>query len=83
MYYFGYGSNMNETRVIKREMPFTQILGGTLHNYQLAFNKRSVKYPGAASANVVEAKGSHVQGVLYKLRVKMRFSRWIPLKATQ
>lgn len=66
-YYFGYGSNMNQQRVMKREMPFTEILGGTLHGYELAFNKRSVKYPGAASANVIGRANSLVEGVLYKL----------------
>ena len=66
-YYFGYGSNMNQARVIKREMPFSEVLGGTLHGFKLAFNKRSVKYPGAASANVVEHSNSMVEGVLYKL----------------
>ena len=66
-YYFGYGSNMNEARVRLREMPFTEILAGTLRGYELAFNKRSVKYPGAASANVIEKPGAQVQGVLYKL----------------
>ena len=66
-YYFGYGSNMNQLRVEQREMPFVEVLAGTLHDYQLAFNKRSVKYPGAASANVIAKAGASVQGVLYKL----------------
>ena len=67
IYYFGYGSNMNQTRVVNREMPFSEVLAGTLRGFELAFNKRSVKYPGAASANVVENSGSHVEGVLYQL----------------
>lgn len=66
-YYFGYGSNMNEARVIKREMPYTDVLAGQLHGFELRFNKRSVKYPGAASANVQQSDGSVVEGVLYKL----------------
>ncbi len=66
-YYFGYGSNMNEARVIKREMPYTQILPGQLHGYELRFNKRSLSYPGAASANVQPSAGAVVEGVLYKL----------------
>lgn len=67
MYYFGYGSNMNRVRVTKREMPFGEVLAGTLYDFELAFNKRSVKYPGAASANVIAKSGSKVEGVLYRL----------------
>ena len=62
-YYFGYGSNMNEARVAKREMPFVEVLAGQLHGYELRFNKRSVKYPGAASANVQQTAGAVVEGV--------------------
>ena len=36
-------------------------------DYALRFNKRSVKLPGAASANVVAAHDSKVEGVLYAL----------------
>lgn len=66
-YYFAYGSNMNPERVEWREMPFVEFHGGVLHDYRLAFNKRSVKYPGAASANVMVSRGDRVEGVLYRL----------------
>ncbi len=66
-YYFAYGSNMNSARVEKREMPFLEYHSGVLHDFVLRFNKRSAKYPGAASANVVAAPGEMVQGVLYRL----------------
>ena len=49
-------------------------------DYALRFNKRSVKLPGAASANVVAAHDSKVEGVLYALSGRMTFLRWIPLK---
>ena len=66
-YYFAYGSNMNRARVEARGMPYIGIHRGVLENYALRFNKRSVKYPGAASANVIHSPGSEVEGVLYAL----------------
>ena len=67
MYYFAYGSNMNAERVRKRKMAFVSALAGTLNGFELRFNKRSVKFPGAASANVMQAAGAQAQGVLYEL----------------
>ena len=67
-YYFAYGSNMNRLRVEKRKMQFDLHFGGVLEGYRLAFNKRSVAFPGAASANVMPAAESRVEGVLYRLR---------------
>lgn len=66
-YYFAYGSNMNRSRVETRGMTFIDVQPGVLINYALRFNKRSVKYPGAASANVVPAPGQQVEGLLYAL----------------
>ncbi|MEX1237019.1 MAG: gamma-glutamylcyclotransferase family protein, partial [Pseudomonadales bacterium] len=66
-YYFAYGSNMNARRVAARKMVFSSYEGGVLPDYRLAFNKRSVKQPGAASANVIAAPGHRVEGVVYEL----------------
>jgi gamma-glutamylcyclotransferase (GGCT)/AIG2-like uncharacterized protein YtfP len=66
-YYFAYGSNMNRSRVESRKMDFTHCETGILTNYRLAFNKRSVKYPGAAAANVMQSTGQQVQGIVYHL----------------
>jgi cation transport regulator ChaC len=66
-YYFAYGSNMNPARVRLRRMDFHSAHAGRLQHFALRFNKRSVKYPGAASANVVEARGSVTEGVVYRL----------------
>ncbi len=68
VHYFAYGSNMNSCRVRQRRMKFDEHAAGSLHNYRLVFNKRSVKFPGAASANVVNQKGGVTEGVLYKLQ---------------
>ena len=66
--YFAYGSNMNAERVRQRHMGFHAVQGGWLADYQLVFNKRSQKHPGAASANVVYRKGSRTEGVVYRLK---------------
>lgn len=66
-YYFAYGSNMNPARVEQRQMSFVSAEAALLHGYAMCFNKRSVKYPGAASANVVEAPDAVTEGVLYRL----------------
>ena len=66
-FYFAYGSNMNGARVEKRQMGFQDILAGQLAGFRLAFNKRSLKYPGAGSANVMAAVGKKTEGVMYRL----------------
>lgn len=66
-FYFAYGSNMNPARVEKRRMKFLSTNAGRLYDFHMTFNKRSVKYPGAASANVIEMAGSVTEGVLYRL----------------
>lgn len=66
-WYFAYGSNMNPHRVTARGLQIKGIKSGQLRGYQLVFNKRSVKHPGAASANVLKKPGGRVEGVLYEL----------------
>ena len=66
-YYFAYGSNMNSRRVQARAMAYDSVEGAVLPGYRFAFNKKSVKFPGAASANVVANDRSSVEGVLYHL----------------
>jgi len=69
IHYFSYGSNMNPARVRQRQMAFDAHMPAQLSGYALAFNKRSHKYPGAASANVVTAGAtSLVEGVVYRLK---------------
>ena len=45
----------------------TEIVGATLLNYELRFNKKSRKNPDCGHANVVPRFGESVQGVLYTL----------------
>ena len=66
-HYFAYGSNMNSDRVRQRKMSFESASSGRLLGYSLRFNKRSVKYPGAAAANVVASAKGVTEGVVYRL----------------
>ncbi len=66
-HYFAYGSNMNPDRVRQRKMSFESAASGHLFDYSLRFNKRSVKYPGAASANVMALANGVTEGVIYRL----------------
>lgn len=67
-FYFAYGSNMNPSRVEKRQMPFSGCEAGVLKGYRLIFNKRSALIPGAASANIEMAADDRVEGVIYALQ---------------
>ena len=66
-HYFAYGSNMDFGRVQQRKMSFESASSGRLLDYSLRFNKRSVKYPGAAAANVVASAKGVTEGVVYRL----------------
>ena len=79
-YYFAYGSNMNPARVEKRQMGFQYVMAGRLSHYRLAFNKRSVKYPGAAAANVMPQQGATTEGVLYQLTVPEQIEMMDPFE---
>ena len=66
-YYFAYGSNMNPTRVTERGLEFDDLFSARLDNVELRFNKRAMKDPGIAYANVMYAQNSIVEGVVYQL----------------
>lgn len=66
-YYFAYGSNMNSARVTERGLEFDDLFPACLNNVELRFNKRAMKTPGIAYANVMYAQSSVVEGVAYKL----------------
>jgi len=63
-YYFAYGSNVNPKRMKERGAAFRSLRKARLKGYRLVFNKRTKK---GAAANVVEAPGEAVEGVLYEL----------------
>ena len=48
-------------------MSFEEALAGKLKGYRLAFNKLSIKYPGAGAANVELDRDGKTEGVIYRL----------------
>jgi len=63
-WYFAYASNMNSVQMRSR----AEILEehrGTLENYELVFNRKA--RGGVATANIRQAAGKVVEGVLYRL----------------
>ena len=69
IWYFAYGSNMNEWLFRKRRhMVWLDARVARLDGYRLAFSRAGGRYPGvSAPANIVEAPGESVYGVLYLL----------------
>jgi len=66
-YYFAYGSNMNPANVKSRGLVFNSLQWGRMRGVKLAFNKLACDRPSCSYANVVYAKNSYVEGVLYQL----------------
>ena len=64
---------MNPDRVRQRKMSFESAASGHLFDYSLRFNKRSVKYPGAASANVMALANGVTEGVIYRLAEPVQY----------
>jgi cation transport regulator ChaC len=76
IWYFAYGSNMNE-RLFRERRHMTPIetRAGHLRGYGLRFTVAGGMRPGeSAPANIVEAPGEVVHGVLYLLPVR-KFAR--------
>ena len=64
-WYFAYASNMNRAQMRSRAPQIFEELNGELKNYELVFNKKV--RGGTASANVQQAQGKSVRGVLYRI----------------
>ena len=67
-FYYAYGSNMSEKRMINRGLNPSNKQLAYLDNYEFIINKRSYKDPKVGYANVIEKKGSVVEGILYDVR---------------
>ena len=69
VWYFAYGSNMNERLFCeRRHMVWSDARIGRLDGYRLAFTVAGGRRPGmSAPANIVESPGDAVYGVLYLL----------------
>lgn len=69
-YYFAYGSNLNIERLKNRKVSFHSALPGVLNDYKLVFNKIASKnHKLERYANIIEAKNSIVEGVLYQITI--------------
>jgi cation transport regulator ChaC len=64
-WYFAYASNMNRAQMRSRAGEILEEKLGRLENYELAFNKKV--RGGTAGANIRQAQGKSVEGVLYKI----------------
>ena len=76
LWYFAYGSNINE-RLFRerRHMVWDEARLGRLNGYRLAFSVAGGMKPGiSAPANIVPAPGESVWGVLYLLPLR-KFAR--------
>lgn len=77
-WYFAYGSNMNPARMAARGMQYVESAPAELSGWRLRFNKRAEGRKGVAFANIVEAPGEQVEGVLYRLARPAEIRRMDP-----
>lgn len=77
-WYFAYGSNMNPARMAARGMQYVESTSAVLTDWRLCFNKRAEGREGIAFANIVEARGERVEGVLYRLVRQAEIRRMDP-----
>ena len=67
IYYFAYGSNMSERRMISRGLTPLNKQIGVLENYKFIINKKSFKNPELGFANVMLSEKDNVEGIVYKV----------------
>ena len=72
VWYFAYGSNMDSARLFGARLaaegvPWGRREAGRLDGWQLAFNKRWKKFPGAGVANIVPVPEGVVHGTLNEM----------------
>jgi len=67
IYYYAYGSNMSEQRMIDRGLTPLNKQIGYLEEFKFLINKKSFKNPSMGFANVIPDENSTVEGVLYEV----------------
>lgn len=67
VFYYAYGSNMSEQRMLDRKITFFSRKFGILKDYRLVFNKISKSNNNISFANIVESIGDFVEGVIYEI----------------
>jgi hypothetical protein len=78
--YFAYGSNMNPARVRDRGLRVRALLGGSVEDLDLVFDKRSRDH-ASGHANLVRRPGHRAEGVLYELRDEAEILRMDPFES--
>ena len=68
LWYFAYGSNMNQQRMIDRKVGFTDRQVAKLDGYKFKLNMSLGE--GFTAANICQTDGEHVYGVLYRCNEK-------------
>jgi len=67
IFYFTYGSNMDESRLKKRKINYEIIGLGILQDYRLRFNKISKRDNTTGFANIEKFDGEVVEGIIMKI----------------
>jgi hypothetical protein len=75
--YFAYGSNMSESQMRDRRVPFTSRRAAHLPGYRLAFNKHSISIasPMTGVGNILVDPESTVHGIFYEGTTELSFSQ--------
>lgn len=67
MFYYAYGSNMNDKRMTERGVNFLSKEKGSLKGYKFVINKKSQKNPNIGFANIIRDDNSEVEGIIYEV----------------
>jgi len=65
IYYFAYGSNMDQHRMLARGVKFLKAEKAVLKKYKIVFNKEAQGKKGIGYTNIVSDNNNVVEGVLY------------------
>lgn len=69
MYYFAYGSNMDEQQMRSKKVSFSSREKAILYGYKMSFSKRTTN--GSGRATILPAlQEDFVEGILYEINVK-------------
>lgn len=66
VFYFAYGSNMDEERMKSRQVYIKQKFRGVLSGWKLVFNKIADSSKGTSYANIIYCRDSKVEGIIYE-----------------
>ena len=67
MWYFAYGSNMDEERMEKRGVNFNERKYAFIKGWKLTFNKVASENPTEGYANIEKDDNDVVEGILYQI----------------